>query len=159
MNDIQQKTFDRALRFLGTRAHGSMELRRKLERNKELSAADLDIVIAECHRLNLLNDALFAENYAQELAQRGSGSRRIRQMLKQKGLDNDDISAALSAFADPDDEVTRAVAAGSRKLRSLKSDPTKKKLQLLRFLSARGFSAPAVYEATRRLLNAAEGLE
>ena len=156
MNDIQQKTFERALRFLGARAHGSAELRRKLARNNELSANDLDTVIAECQRLGLLDDAIFAENYAQELAQRGSGTRRIRQMLKQKQLDNDDIDAALSAFADPEDEVTRALAVGERKLRSLKSELPKKKQQLIRFLSARGFSAPAVYEAARRLLDDAQ---
>ena len=106
----------------------------------------------------VLDDGLFARDYARELALRGCGVRQIRYKLKLKGLSEEDISSALSEVCTEDDELERALSAGRFKLKSLKvSEPLlKKREKLYRFLLSRGFSGASVKEAARRLLSESE---
>jgi regulatory protein len=138
-NKVLKKAFD----LLSRRAHSTKELRDKLYK-REFSKRDIDTVLAECERLGLLNDELFANDYAAELGGQGKGRFKIKMKLRSKGLPEDNIEKALEKIADNEQE--NAEQALDRKLRSLmnEEDINKRRQKAYRFLAYRGFSSDII---------------
>jgi regulatory protein len=138
-NAVLKKAFD----LLSRRAHSTQELRDKLYK-REFSKSDIDTVITECERLGLLNDELFANDYAAELSGQGKGRFKVKMKLRNKGLSEDNIEKALEKIGDCEQE--NAENALNRKLRSLmnEEDINKRRQKAYRFLAYRGFSSDII---------------
>jgi regulatory protein len=133
-----------AMNLLATREYLRDELARKLYRkfggsqgcDDESPVEELlDQLVAE----NLLSDERYAESYIRSRCNRGYGPDRIRQELRQKGVDSGLLASALSAA-----EVDWAAQA--REVRCKKFGGTaprdfKDRARQLRFLTYRGFGS------------------
>jgi regulatory protein len=100
----EQELYAAALRALMRRAHSIHEMKEYLARradDKESSAQ----VIARLREQNYLDDAKFALDYARQHAQsRSQGRFRIARELRQRGVPDQHIEAALDAvFAETDE--------------------------------------------------------
>lgn len=138
-NEVLKKAYD----LLSRRAHSAQELRNKLYK-REYSRRDIETVIAECVRLNFLNDELFAADYAAELSRQGKGIFKIKMQLKSKGLSEAHIKHALEKFGNCEQENAEQAIKG--KLHSLVREPdvNKRRQKAYRFLAYRGFSADVI---------------
>ena len=109
-------------------------------------------MIAELQSSRLQSDARFAEAF---LRAKGSrlGPARLRQTLRQKGIDGDTVEAQLAA-ADLPDELGQAREIWTRKFGTAPADAREWARQA-RFLQSRGFSSAVI----RRLLRDTAGEE
>ena len=133
-NDIRMQ----AMNLLARREHLRAELYHKLRKRFGAEAeveidAELDHLAGE----NLLSDERFAESYIRQRSGKGYGPDRIRQELRQKGLDGGLLEIAME-----DAEVDWVAIA--REVRLKKFGPAqpgdfKEKARQLRFLNYRGF--------------------
>jgi len=138
-NEVLKKAFD----LLSRRAHSTKELCDKLYK-RDFSKRDIDTVIAECERLGLLNDELFANDYAAELSGQGKGRFKVKMKLRNKGLSDEYIEKALEKIVDNEEENAEQALKG--KLRSLihEDDINKRRQKAYRFLAYRGFSSDII---------------
>jgi regulatory protein len=136
----------RALQLLTRRDHSRAELRAKLAGHAE-SADELDAVLDRLQGERLLSDQRFASQRVVARAGR-YGNARLRQELRQKGVGDDEIAAALPEAGD---ESERCRAVWARKFGEL-PDSAEARARQMRFLQYRGFSG----EAIRRVLSGAE---
>ena len=138
-NEVLKKAYD----LLSRRAHSTQELRDKLYRRK-YHKHGIETVIAECERLQLLNDELFANDYAAELGRQGKGRFKITMQLRSKGLSKEHIETALDNLGDNEEENAKMALKG--KLRSLlhETDINKRRQKAYRFLAYRGFSSDII---------------
>lgn len=141
---------DIALDLLARRGYSAKEMIQRLRRaGMEPELAEK--VTGECIRLGLINDEMYARDYAEVLAARGLGGRRIRMELSRRGV------AEFAAGAVEDlsgGEAERALQAARGKMRLIPpADPVLKKRQkLYRFLSSRGFSPDVVIQTVDKVL-------
>ncbi|MEW6457217.1 MAG: regulatory protein RecX, partial [Acidobacteriota bacterium] len=90
-----EKIFVSALRILKFSDKSSKELKRKLEK-KGFKNPEIDKTIRELQRLDYLNDKKFAENFIRyKISTKSWGQERIRNELRRKGIENEDIENAL----------------------------------------------------------------
>ena len=73
------------MRLLSRRALTERELRTKLGA-AGYAYPEIRDTVAECRRRGFVNDEQFAADYAEILASRGLGGRRIRLALRQRGI-------------------------------------------------------------------------
>ncbi|MBN7796740.1 regulatory protein RecX [Parahaliea mediterranea] len=127
-----------AMDLLARREHSHAELERKLARrfgDSELIAAALVQLADE----NLQSDERYAQSFARQRIQRGYGPLRLRQEMRQKGLDEAEVSRALASL----DVDWQAVAAEvyHKKFGDAEPQDLKDKSRRLRFMQYRGFSS------------------
>ncbi len=98
-------------RFATSSAHLKKVMMQKVHRSAahhgtsiEEGEAHVDAVIAKFNRLGFLNDTEYASMRARGLHAKGTPIRGIRFQLKQKGLGDDEIDAALAALV-ADEEI------------------------------------------------------
>ena len=142
-----RKAQSSALRILSHREHSVAELTQKLIRRGH--AVDVvQRIIAECLRLNYLDDQRVAQQVLARMKRKGLGIHRVRSELLRKGLAGAEFEHELRESMSPVEEQIVAVRVSVKKWESLKhdSDPKKKKLRLLRFLRSRGFSDSVIVE-------------
>lgn len=132
---------DKALEYLSLRDHASGELYEKLcRRFDEASAA---AAVAEMQRLELLDDARFAQHRAKYLAGQNRSPREIRQKLMQAGVGRQEAEDALRSLAPDEEKACRAVLEKKylRKLREGHRDA------VIAALARRGFSYSVIRRA------------
>ena len=139
-----------ALKLLTRRDHSRAELRAKLAVEAE-TEDELDAVLDRLQSERLLSDQRFATQRVIAKARR-FGDARLRQDLRQHGVGDADIVAALPEGGD---ESERCHAVWARKFGSLPQNPAERGKQM-RFLQYRGFSSEAIKQAMRRGLNGEE---
>ena len=139
-----------ALKLLTRRDHSRAELRAKLAVEAE-TEDELDAVLDRLQSERLLSDQRFATQRVIAKARR-FGDARLRQDLRQHGVGDADIVAALPEGGD---EAERCRAVWSRKFGCLPQTPAERGKQM-RFLQYRGFSSEAIKQALRRGLNGEE---
>ncbi len=132
----------RALQLLTRRDYCRAELRAKLAAEAE-SEEELDVVLDGLQGERLLSDQRYATQRVVARAGR-YGNARLRQELRQKGVADEEIAAALPEGGD---ESERCRAVWARKFSSLPHSAEERAKQM-RFLQYRGFSG----EAIRRVL-------
>lgn len=132
-----------ALRLLTRRDHSRAELQAKLAAQAE-SAEQLAAVLDRLQAERLLSDQRFAR---QRVGARGAryGDARLKQELRQSGVSDDDIIAALPEAGD---EAERCQAVWARKFRELPQSAAERAKQM-RFLQYRGFSGDAIRRVMR----------
>lgn len=132
-----------AVKLLARRDHGHQELRGKMRRRFG-DQAPLDPVLEWCQEHDFLNDRRFAGFFVRSRIERGQGPLRIRAELREKGLGDEMIGAALDE-ADCD-WFALARDVHGRRFRHPPAD-RKEKAKQLRFLQSRGFDAEQCFAA------------
>ena len=134
----------RALNLLARREHSRLELARKL-RQRGMAGADLEQVLDELAAARLLSDTRFAEEYVRSRAGRGYGPVRIRAELRERGIDDAGIQAALAELGE--DWCQQARAARQRRFGAEPPADLKERARQSRVLQQRGFSPEQIRQA------------
>jgi regulatory protein len=143
-----QQALDLAYRYLARRDRTVAELRGQLE-HKRVEPSTIDDVVAELHELGYLDDARYAQRYAEDRRTLdGWGPDRIERKLVALGLSRELIAQALSA-RDAADELDAAVAVLRRRFREPAEDP-KSRERALGVLVRKGYDLELAYDAVRR---------
>lgn len=101
----KEETKEKALRILEFRSHSAYELREKLRRAGS-TEEDIDYMIDFCLEYHLINDTEYAKLRARDLSNlKKYGKHRIKSELFRRGLNSDDIEAALAEIEDDTDEL------------------------------------------------------
>jgi regulatory protein len=120
-----------ALRALRTRDRSRLDLAQRLER-AGIPLGEREEALDRLVDAGLVSDARFAEGRARALVERFAGDELIRRDLEQHGIDEDVVSAVLSALPP---EAERAERAFARRGGDAKA---------LRYLAGKGFSADSL---------------
>lgn len=133
--DREYRAYNRAILILSYRANTATELRRKLLKNFEEQAVMK--VVAKLHDKGLLDDADFAQRYAE---QSKKGKRLVRLELMKKGIDKELIESALGG-KDEKAELENAIRLAEKVLKKYeKEDLNIRKQKLYENLTRKGFS-------------------
>jgi regulatory protein len=151
--DVEQRAYDRALRFLGYRPRSEAEVRDRLERSGTDQAV-IEAVIGRLKERGYLDDEEFARFWV-EGRQRFSprSAYALRQELRRKGLGD---AAVATAVSDLDAAASAYEAARPRALRLASlagGDPKLFRRKIGDFLLRRGFDYDVVREVVGRLLS------
>nr|MBL8410807.1 recombination regulator RecX [Dechloromonas sp.] len=133
----------RALQLLTRRDHSRAELRSKLAAYAE-GEEELEAVLDSLQQQRLLSDHRFASQRVVARAGR-YGNARLKQELRQCGVSDDDIAAALPEGGD---EAARCQSVWQRKFGELPKSAEERAKQM-RFLQYRGFSGEAIRRVMR----------
>jgi regulatory protein len=141
-----------ALRILARRDHSVTELAQKLTR-RGYGQDIVQRVVAECRRLNYLDDERAARQVIDRMKLKGMGARRIRGELHRRGLKNEQVEALLGERVTEAEEQAMARRLFLKKWKTFATelDLNKKKLRLQRFLSYRGFSDSMIHEMLKEI--------
>ena len=135
---------ERALGYLARREHTRPELARKLAVYCE-DRDEIEALLDDFAQRGWLSEARYVDMVVQ--ARQGKfGSRRIAHELREKGVSEEGVAAALSEVRDGELESARAV--WSKKFGSLPVD-AKEKARQMRFLASRGFGQETIYKVMR----------
>lgn len=143
--DEQADLLAYAFRALGARAMTAHELRAKLSARCE-DPERVDAVLARIQELGYQSDEQVAGS---EGRRRGVGAFRVRQRLRQRGVDDALITETL-AQRDPDEELADACRLLESRWPGLarKKDPRASAYALL---ARRGFGSAVIWEALRQV--------
>ncbi|MEO5379016.1 MAG: recombination regulator RecX [Magnetococcus sp. DMHC-6] len=147
--------YDTALRCLGRRAYGEMELRRKLT-SMGAAMAQIDQALNRCRQFGYLDDDSFAQSFARsKMVGRHYGPRMLQAQLQEKGVASETIAAAVGQILTEVDVVDLAQEALNKKFGSLEILDPENKMEVLKakkkrfdFLVRRGFD----YDTIRKVL-------
>ena len=139
---------ENALNFLSYRPRSTHEVHRKLEERK-FSQQAVEKVLERLDHAGLLDDEAFARYWVENREQFGPRSvRALRQELRQKGVPDSIVAAALEGL-DEEDTAYRAASHQARRLAGLDRQVFSKKLG--DFLTRRGFSYAVSRDVIKRL--------
>lgn len=146
-----------ALGLLARREYTRKQLTQKLQRR--FSEPDqqgwIEAVLEDFINRGYLSDARYLEIALRQHLEQGHGPLRIQAALREKGLAEADITAALEAL-----EVDWSVQAAETRHRRFKELPTdqKEKARQLRFLQYRGFTMAQCLSAMKALADDSSNL-
>ena len=128
--------------YLARREHGVLELTRKLI-SRGFEADSVEAAVRDLITDGLLSDSRFAEAFVHSRFQKGSGPQKIQAELRQRGIDDDLISARLES-------VCEQWLARVREVREKKFGPEqprdfRERNRQMRFLQQRGFTSEQIY--------------
>jgi len=143
----------RALQYLARREYSRAELQSKLQKYVQLgdesfedvSSPDLNTLLDELTERGWLSDERATAQLVHSKRNR-FGTQRIAHELRQKGVSDELINAALPALKDSEFATARDV--WQRKFSTLPQD-AKEKAKQMRFLQSRGFSMEAILSIFR----------
>ena len=156
--------YQRALRRLARRDHSVAELRRALL-DRGHDAAEVEAALERLRRERYLDDAGFAERFARSrMAHQGHGRLRIRQDLRERGVDRGVTEAGIAGALREVDERDVLDGLARRYWRQhTGAEPQRRLPRLWAFLLRRGFAPGLVRERLSALWprwsDALEGLE
>ncbi len=125
-----------AMDLLARREHSRRELKQKLRKRFE----DEELIDEQLDRLseeNLQSDSRYAESFLRQRINRGHGPLRIRQEMRQKGISDSGVNAALEE--ESPDWYALAEDTYRRKFGELPPEDIKEKAKRSRFMQYRGF--------------------
>jgi regulatory protein len=147
--DEVSQALDQAVRLLARRPYSSAEIRRHLE-SKQVASPIVEEVLTRLERLEYVDDRAFAQYWIENREQFGPrGPRALRYELRQKGVADDVIQAALDEL-DTHDSAYRAARAQARRWRGLSQQDFRNRLGS--FLARRGFEYDIVREVANQLI-------
>jgi regulatory protein len=140
----------KALRLLSVRARSEKELRTRLEQAGLGKAADA--TVRTLKRAGLVDDREFALSYARSrIASRPCGEFLLRRELREKGIPEDEIEAALEeAYREKSQRQLAYELAAKKKRRVAQDEEEKAQRKVADFLLRRGFSWELVSEILER---------
>jgi regulatory protein len=145
--------YEYGVKSLGRQMRSEADLRRLMKTRVEPGERGDAMVAAALARLRehgYLDDAAFAETYARLRQQNEKlGERRVRQDLKQKGVDGELIAETLEArYGQTNEEALAREHLARRRLR--KPENEKETARIMRRLVAAGFSTGVIYKILRQ---------
>jgi regulatory protein len=142
----------RALQYLARREYSRAELRGKLLPHvqiendfEQVQPVDLDALLDDLTARGWLSDARAATQFVHAKRSR-FGTQRITHELRQRGISDELIEAALPALKESELETARDV--WQRKFGTLPQDAREKARQM-RFLQSRGFGFDVIFKVLR----------
>jgi regulatory protein len=146
----KRKAKEIALNFLSYRSRSEKEISDKLKK-KGFSPENIEGVISDLKRVNLLNDYDFACGWIKDrLKNRPKGMLLLKQELFKKGIEKKIIEKALKEFYPKKDEVQIALDLIKRREKRYKGlDRKLARKRMSDFLLRRGFS----YEVVKEVLD------
>jgi regulatory protein len=156
--------YQRAIERLSRRDHSESELRRALL-GKEHDPEEVEAALRRLRAERYLDDHGFAERFAKSrLAGRGLGRLRVRQGLRQRGVERKVAEAGLAvALRDVSEEQVLDAVARRYWRQQARHEPALRLRRLWTFLLRRGFPVGLVNDRLRALWprwkDAIEGLE
>jgi regulatory protein len=152
--DEVHQALERALHFLGPRPRSITEIRRQLA-EKQIDEAVIDVVIERLRGLGYVDDLAFARFWlTNRQTFKPLGERALRFELREKGVPDEVIQAALAELA-PDESggaVESAYRAARDKARRLRGQDLRTfRQKLTALLARRGFDYETAREAIDRL--------
>ncbi|MAD45605.1 MAG: recombination regulator RecX [Oceanospirillaceae bacterium] len=138
-----------AVDLLSRRDHSRLELQRKL-RPKAASAEDLETLLDELAERRWQSDERFAEAYVNSRSQRGQGPLRMKHELRNKGVADTEISAAMEES--DSDWYQSAINVAEKKFGQTPDlSDLKLKARVYSFLAYRGFTGDQISYVLDRL--------
>ena len=139
--------FARAADALSRRDYSKKELTQKLKRGlkEDENPEEVDKAIERLEDLGYLSDARFAENRARVRAS-SLGNARIRRELRQSGVSDEKVQAAMETIEEPED--VRAYRVWARRYSELPTDRKERDRQI-RYLLYRGFGMDSINRVLR----------
>lgn len=137
---------DRALNALARGRRTRRELQQRL-RKHEPDPAIVEQALDRLEASGVLSDPDVARAEASSRLRRGEGPARIRQRLRQKGIDARGTETAITDAVESDgfDEVEACRTQAAKRWRSLsKLEPSVAKRRLIAFLQRRGYSGSVI---------------
>jgi regulatory protein len=130
-----------AFRYLARRAHSTYEMRLKLSR-KGFDKNNINQVIHELIEKKYLDDEHFARVYIQdEIRLKKTGPLRIRQKLREKGIDNEIACNVIDSSYPEKLQSDNALQLAEKKIKNIKDQPAAKiKAQLASYLKNKGYN-------------------
>ena len=151
--DLLQHGLDLSYRYLGHRDRTVAELRRHLE-GKRVEPDTIDEVVAELHEQGYLDDARFAQRFAEDRRTLDAwGAERIERKLREAGVPAEHIEAALSTQTA--DEAREAALDLLRRRLSEPPRDDRGRERALGLLVRRGYDLELAYDAVRAFEHAA----
>ncbi|MCC7358859.1 MAG: RecX family transcriptional regulator [Anaerolineales bacterium] len=146
--DDEEKAYEQALKFLAPRMRSEAEVRKRLTQHK-LAPALIEGVVARLTRAGLLNDKEFASHWVENRSTfRPRSARVLRAELRQKGLGEAEVSAALTGA----DDNEAAYALGAKRVRRYTALPRPEfRRKLSEYLARRGFGFDIIEPVVERL--------
>jgi regulatory protein len=146
------------LRLLASRPRTRAELADAMRRRgvpDDAAAA----VLARFTDAGLIDDAVFARAWVESRHHnRGLARRALSTELKQRGVDSQDIEAAVSAL-DPADELATARRLVAKAMRASRGKPLPTRIRrLVGLLARKGYPAPVAYRIVREAIEQ-EGID
>jgi len=127
--------------LLARREHSARELQGKL-RAREFGADAVAGVITQLQREGLQSDRRFTESYIHSRVEKGYGPVRIKQELREKGLDNNLIEVILEGAET--DWLALAARIRARKFGATRPANFREQARQARFLQYRGFTSDQI---------------
>ena len=135
-----------AMNLLARREHSRLELAQKLRRRFGEGGL-LDEVLDALAMEGLQSDARFAESFLRQRVERGYGPLRVRQEMRERGLDEGAINQAERTLSPDWDALAEQVY--QRKYASSPVGDNREKARRALFLQSRGFH----HQSFRHLLD------
>ena len=151
-SEARERAFQQAMLFLSYRARSESEIRKNL-RKHEYAEPIIEETIARLRQDGFANDDQFAKAWVENRITFRPRSRRMMAMeLRQKGLDDEAVQAAIETV---DDEASAYEAAQKRatRFKALEWQDFRKKLS--EFLARRGYSYSVIAPVVTRIWNEA----
>lgn len=141
------------VRYLSLRKKSRREAELYLER-RGFPPAAVEPAISAASELGLLNDTQYAEAFVRTQVRSSSkGPRAIEQELRMRGVHKEIAAEVIQPQATPETQRERALAAGRKKVASLRDDaPTDAFRKLYAFLMRKGYDGDICGEVSRELL-------
>lgn len=149
-DELARQAYAAAVRLLGSRDHSITELRRKLAKREHDTDA-IDAAIDDLVASNYVNDARYAELYAEQRVNQGQGPLAIKAKLKERGVDDHLIRQALSNLSISWSEHAESVIRKRFTATDICDSDQRMTARIARFLSARGFSSGDALRALNQL--------
>lgn len=142
----RQTAYAEALNYLSRKARTRTEIARKLK-EKEIHPEIIETTLVRLQQEKLIDDELYAQQWAkQRVNSQKKGKVLIRQELRQKGVNKENIEQALEEI-DPNDEIASATILAEKKWKSTSGEVFDKKRKTMAFLMRRGYSSDIVRKA------------
>jgi regulatory protein len=142
-----QEALDLSFSYLGHRDRTVAEVRRHLER-KRVEPAAIDGAVAELGRLGYLDDARYAQRFAEDRRRLDAwGAERIERRLVALGVPPE-IAAGAGAAGDGRDEPSAAAELPQRRIRR-PPETDRDRERALGLLARRGYELDLAYDAVR----------
>lgn len=146
MSRVKQGARERALGLLAQREHSTGELKRKL-RQRGYQDAEIGDALEGLSEAALQSDARYVEQMLRSAESRGWGPLLIAEKLRQAGLAQSAVRAALSASGI--DWTQAALACLSRRFGTDPAPDHKEYARRARFLAARGYDSESIHRALK----------
>jgi regulatory protein len=158
VKDPEEQARQLCLRLLTGRPRTRAQLAEAMQRRgvpEDAAAA----VLARFAEVGLIDDAAFARAWVESRHHgRGLARRALSAELKQRGVDGQDISAAVSAL-DPADEMATARRLVDKGLAASRGKPLPTRIRrLVGLLARKGYPAPIAYRVVREAIEQ-EGID